>query len=410
MRFFGSEDVAQEVDTQEVDFLRRRLGSARRERFVKDSWRTSSPRWQSGRVTVRRLRQQAGNPTGNKGRVRVQEMSELSKKLLVSLVVPVFNEEANVEAAYRAIDETFAGVADRYDFEIIFTDNHSTDRTFEIISRLAKQDSRIRSVRFTRNFGFHRSVLTGYRLSRGDAAVQIDCDLQDPPAVVLEFLEAWEKGHDLVFGVRRERNDGQSYQWARRNFYRLLKRVSNDNIQIDSGDFRLLDRSLLDQIAQIHDASPYVRGLTSAISSNQIGVRYDRRPRMAGQSKFPLRRLISLAIDALLAHSIFPLRLATYTGLIISVTMFLFGIFYITAKVALGIDMPAGFATTTTLLLFGISLNAIFLGIIGEYIGRIYDQVRVRPLTVVERSVNMGVASLTGRTRPNLSGEIDERV
>ena len=337
-------------------------------------------------------------------------MSNSSNRKLVSVVVPVFNEVANVERAYWAIDKVLAGVSDRYDYEIIFTDNHSTDGTFDVITRLAEQDSRIRAVRFTRNFGFHRSVLTGYRMSRGDAAVQIDCDLQDPPSVVLGFLEEWEKGHDLVFGVRRQRSDGQAYQWARRAFYRLLQRVSNDNIGIDSGDFRLLDRSILDQLASMHDASPYVRGLTSAISANQIGVLYDRQPRTAGQSKFPLHRLVKLAIDALLAHSIVPLRLATYTGLVIAILTFLLCIAYVFAKIAFDIEMPSGFATITVLLLFGISLNAIFLGIIGEYIGRICDQVRVRPLTVVERSVNMGSVTSVEGLRAVVSGGIHERV
>ena len=334
----------------------------------------------------------------------MQEVATSLVKKLVTLVVPVFNEEMNIEAAYRAIDEAMSRVADKYDYEIIYTDNHSTDSTFDIISRLAAKESRVRAVRFTMNYGFHRSVLTGYRLAKGDAAVQIDCDLQDPPAVVLEFLAKWEEGHDLVFGVRRMRGDGQSYHWARSVFYRVLKRISNDNIQIDSGDFRLLDRSILDQISQMHDASPYLRGLTSAISSNQVGVLYDRRPRIAGRSKFPLRKLISLAVDALLAHSVVPLRLATYTGLAISVLTFIFSIFYIAIKLFTDIAMPAGFATTTALLLFGISLNAIFLGIIGEYISRIYDQVRVRPLTVIEKSVNIGGSPRAGWFQPSGKG------
>jgi glycosyltransferase involved in cell wall biosynthesis len=319
----------------------------------------------------------------------MEDTTAATLRKTVSVVIPVFNEEENIEAAYHAVCEVFASVADRYILEIIFTDNHSDDKSFEIISRLGQSDKRVRGIRFTRNFGFHRSVLTGLRMSSGDAAIQIDCDLQDPPAVMLEFLDRWRAGHDLVLGVRRTRSDGQAHQMARRHFYRILRAVSQDNIQVDSGDFRLLDRSLLDQLREIHDASPYLRGLTSLLATNPGLVLYDRKERTAGQSKFPLRKLIALAVDALLAHSIVPLRLATYAGLIVACMTFLLSLFYLFSRIWFGLDWPEGFATTTVLLLFGISLNAIFLGIIGEYVGRIYAQVRFRPTTVIEQSTNI---------------------
>jgi glycosyltransferase involved in cell wall biosynthesis len=316
----------------------------------------------------------------------------------ISVIIPVFNEEDNVESAYHAICDVFAPVKERFDLEIIFTDNHSEDRSFDVICKLGRTDKRVRGVRFTRNFGFHRSVLTGFRLARGDAAVQIDCDLQDPPAVLLEFIECWEKGHDVVVGVRRTRNDGQWYQYARRLFYRILKAVSQDNIQIDSGDFRLLDRSILEQLRTINEASPYVRGLTSLLAANQATVLYDRRERRAGVSKFPLRRLVALAADGLLAHSVTPLRLATYAGLVISAGTFLLSLFYVFGHFIYGLEWPAGFVTTTVLLLLGIGLNTIFLGIIGEYVGRIYNQVRFRPTTVIERGINIETKEPERRT------------
>jgi glycosyltransferase involved in cell wall biosynthesis len=324
---------------------------------------------------------------------------------IVSVVIPVFNEEENVEAAYRAVCEVFASVADRYALEIIFTDNHSDDKSFEIISRLAQSDKRVRGIRFTRNFGFHRSVLTGLRLASGDAAIQIDCDLQDPPSVMLEFLDRWLEGHDVVLGVRRTRSDGQAHQMARRSFYRILRAVSQDNIQVDSGDFRLLDGSLLDQLREIHEASPYLRGLTSQLATNPALVLYDRKERQAGQSKFPLRKLIALAVDALLAHSIVPLRLATYAGLVVAGLTFLLSLFYLFGRLWFGLDWPEGFATTTVLLLFGISLNAIFLGIIGEYVGRIYAQVRFRPTTVVEQSINIDTTTQAALKRIGIEGQ-----
>ncbi|MBI3699899.1 MAG: glycosyltransferase family 2 protein [Afipia sp.] len=308
---------------------------------------------------------------------------------LISVVIPVYNEEANVSAAYEAVDAVFASLGGRYRYEIVFTDNHSTDLTFPRIAEIAKANPRVRAVRFARNFGFHRSVITGYRLAQGDAAIQLDCDLQDPPAIFPQFLELWEKGHDVVVGVRRFRNEGALLQWGRRTYYRLLKKVSSDNLMLDGGDFRLVDRSILDQLRRIDDTSPYTRGLTSLLAANQIGVPYDRAVREQGKSKFPLMKLIALAIDGFIAHSTMPLRIASAAGIVIAVITGFASFFYLAARLFFGMSWPEGFATTTILILFGISLNAIFLGIIGEYIGRIYDQIRLRPTTVIEQFINM---------------------
>ncbi len=308
---------------------------------------------------------------------------------LISIIVPVYNEEANVGTAYAAVNNVFAALAPRYDFEIIFTDNHSSDGTFERIAEIAKSDVRVRAVRFARNFGFQRSVMTGYRLARGDAAIQIDCDLQDPPAIFPKFLALWEQGHDVVVGIRRFRDENKLLQWGRKSYYRLLKRISSDNLMLDSGDFRLIDRSILDQLRRIDDASPYTRGLTSLLASNQTGVPYDRAVREKGQSKFPLVKLIGLAIDGFVAHSTAPLRMASFIGLLIALMTALASVFYLLGRLFFGMEWPEGFATTTILILFGISLNAVFLGVIGEYVGRIYEQVRLRPTTVIERSINM---------------------
>jgi glycosyltransferase involved in cell wall biosynthesis len=315
-------------------------------------------------------------------------MKASEKPRLISVIIPVFNEESNIERAYDRVRNVFEGLSDRYVFEIVFTDNHSYDRSFEIIRALASRDPRVRGVRFARNFGFARSVLTGYRLAAGDAAAQIDCDLQDPPEMLPKFIELWERGHDVVVGVRCK-SHSQTYQWARNLFYRLLRRISDDGIVLDSGDFRLLDRSILDQLRVIDDAMPYLRGLTSLLAKNQAGVQYERTARQAGVTKFPLRKLVGFAVDGVLAHSTVPLRLSMYLGLVIATITLLLSFGYILARLVFDVSMPAGFATTTVLLLFGISLNAILLGIIGEYVGRIYSQVRTRPTTVVEAAVNI---------------------
>jgi polyisoprenyl-phosphate glycosyltransferase len=310
-------------------------------------------------------------------------------KPVISIVIPVFNEERNVDLAYAAVCDLWTQLADRYDLEFVFTDNHSTDGTFGKVRDIAAKDPRVRVVRFNRNYGFQRSLLTGYRIAGGDAAVQLDCDLQDPPSLILDFVALWEQGHDVVVGVRRRRAEPRALTWGRRMFYLLLHHISEDRLTPDAGDFRLVDKSVLDQLRAINDLNPYVRGLTSALAKNEACVPYDRRARQHEQSKFPLRRLVRFAVDGIVGHSIVPLRLASYAGLAISVATCGLSTFYLVAALLFGGAWPSGFATTTLLLLFGISLNAIFLGILGEYVSRIYQQVRQLPLTIVERSINL---------------------
>jgi dolichol-phosphate mannosyltransferase len=310
------------------------------------------------------------------------------RRRLISVVIPVFNEENNVRRAYREVCRVFDEIA-RYDLEILFTDNHSIDHTPQILAEIASADPRVKVIRFSRNFGFQNSVLTGYRLSSGDAAFQLDCDLQDPPQAFPSFLSLWESGHDVVVGVRRKRPDNRLIRFTRNIYYHLIQKISDDNLIPNGGDFRLVDRSVLDELRRIHDAYPYTRGLTSSLAKRQIGIDVDRNNRQYDQSKFPLKRLFGLAMDGFLAHSLLPLRLASYFGFIMAIGLFLLAATYVIAKILIGSDWPSGFATLAVLIAFGTSLNAIFIGIIGEYIGRIYGQVRHRPNTVVESTINL---------------------
>ena len=184
---------------------------------------------------------------------------------LLSIVVPVYNEEANVEPLYDAVNRTLERIGDRYRWEFVFTDNCSSDRTFECLADLAGRDPRVRIYRFTRNFGFQRSILTGYRLARGDAAVQIDCDLQDPPELILDFVKLWESGFKVVYGVRRSRPEPVVVHGMRRVFYRLIAWLSNDNIPVDAGDFRLVDRCVLELLHLYRDENPYLRGYIATL-------------------------------------------------------------------------------------------------------------------------------------------------
>lgn len=315
--------------------------------------------------------------------------SELKgRRRLISLVMPVYNEEANLDRAYAALTGVFKQLP-QYELEFVFTDNHSEDHTFERLDALAKADSRVKAIRFTRNYGFQRSLLTAYRHASGDAAIQIDCDLQDPPELIPQFIALWEQGHDVVVGLRRRRQEPRLLTIGRRAFYALLSRISDDQVTRDAGDFRLVDRSVINRLKALNDFNPYVRGVVSSLAARETGIPYDRVQRVYGRSKFPLRKLVGFAVDGILGHSVLPLRLASYAGLAISVVIFLLGLFYIFGALLFGRSWPSGFATIVVVTLFGISLNAIFLGIIGEYVSRIYQQVRFRPLVVVESTLNI---------------------
>jgi dolichol-phosphate mannosyltransferase len=263
------------------------------------------------------------------------------KTPLISLVVPVFNEEANIGPFYDAV----VAVTDKlqeYRFEFVFTDNHSTDSTFHLLRELALRDRRVRAYRFSRNFGFQRSIMTGYSRAQGDAAIQLDVDLQDPPELIGPFLEQWRLGAEVVYGVRVKRQESWVTNMQRVLFYRLIDHLSEEKIPVDAGDFRLISRRVIDLLKSFDDAQPYLRG------------------------------------------TIATLRLSTYFGLAVSAITLLAVAGYTAAKLIFGSQWPAGFATLAAIALASISINAMLLGIIGEYIGRIYRQIKKQPLTIIE--------------------------
>jgi polyisoprenyl-phosphate glycosyltransferase len=312
----------------------------------------------------------------------------MSQKTLITVIVPVLNEVENVAELHRRLSAVSAGLEDEYRFEFLFTDNRSTDGTFELLRDLAANDARIRVLRFSKDFGFQRSILTGYLEARGDAAIQIDADMQDPPELIPRFLSLWRAGNDVVFGIRGKRHESRLLGLGRKLFYRIINWLSEDELPADAGDFRLVDRKVVEVLRQIDDYHPYLRGLIASFGFEQVGVPYDRAPREHGESKFSIRRLISLAADGILLHSVVPLRIANWIGLVLSAVMLGVIGFYLYAQIILDRDLPAGFVTTTVLIMTGIILNALFLGIIGAYLGRIYQQVKRRPITIVEQRID----------------------
>lgn len=303
---------------------------------------------------------------------------------LISIIIPVYNEELNINECYSALNEFSVDHKANYDFEFVFTDNHSTDNTFDILNLLHNQDKRVRVFRFSKNFGYQRSILEGYKQARGDAVVQFDCDLQDPISLVCDFIQEWESGSLVVYGIRTSRREGFFITSLRKIFYRFLNYISDENLPLDAGDFRLIDRRVVDILCATNDAQPYLRGLISTIGFRQVGIEYSRNDRVRGSSKFNFGRLMSLAVDAIISHSVVPLRIASALGISVAVFTVIGILIYGGLKFFFNLNWPSGFTTLAVLVLFGISLNALLLGIIGEYIGRIYSQQKNFPNTIIE--------------------------
>jgi polyisoprenyl-phosphate glycosyltransferase len=335
----------------------------------------------------------------------------MTSRKLISICVPVYNEEDNVRPLCERVRAVMAKLEDRYDYEILFTDNRSEDRTFERLAALALEDRRVRAIRFSRNFGFQRSILANYVNARGDAAIQLDCDLQDPPELIVEFLRRWEEGYEVVYGIRGNRPKENALLFGtRRLFYRLIDALSEDPLPRDAGDFRLIDRRVIGELRHVRDQQPYLRGLIAAMGFRQIGVPYDRAARQRGTSKFGFWRLVGLALDGILHHSIVPLRLATAVGFVMCGLAFFGALYFLIAR-SFGADWPEGWASLSVLVLFSIGLNALLLGIIGEYIGRIFKNVKPMPLVIIDDVIDHGAeAGETGASETSPIAAVDAKV
>jgi dolichol-phosphate mannosyltransferase len=309
------------------------------------------------------------------------------KKKLVSLICPVLNEQENIETFYREVNAVISELADDYDFEFVFTDNRSTDRTFELLQKVAARDPRVRIFRFAKNYGYQSSIHTGYCKARGDAAIQLDCDLQDPPEMIPEFLGKWEEGFRVVYGIRTARQESWRIQLLRRLFYRLIDLLSHDELPVDVGDFRLIDRAVIDALKDLDPRFLYIRGAIAQMGFDQAGIEYKRRSRSRGESKFGVLDLVRLALDGFLYHSVVPLRFAAYFGFLLSTATTAVACGYVAVRLTIGSNWPAGFTTITIFILLSLGLNSFFLGILGEYLGRIYRQQGGSPGVLIDESL-----------------------
>ena len=310
---------------------------------------------------------------------------------LISISIPVYNEAESITELLKRLRAVADSHAGHYRFEFLFTDDASTDRTYDMLLQQGQLDHRIRVLRLSRNFGLQRNLLTNFLHARGEAAIEIDADLQDPPELISEFLTLWKQGYLVVYGIRSRRNEGKLWEGLRKIAYRLINSLSDTKIPADAGDFRLIDRIIIEHLRAITDRNPYLRGYIAGLGFPQIGVRYVRPKRVAGESKFSLLKLVKLGIDGITSQSTRPLHYIMVFGIILSCfSCLLIGYYWLSWLVGIG-PIPRGFTSLVLLQLFAIGMNAVFLGIIGEYIGRIFDNVRGHAITIVERTIEDGV-------------------
>ena len=302
---------------------------------------------------------------------------------IVTILIPAYNEEEVLGSLFDRLDG-LATSTKNYKFEFLFVNDGSRDNTLEIIKSQAKKDRRVSYINLSRNFGKEIAMIAGIDHVRGDAMVIIDADLQDPPELIPEMIKHWEEGYDDVY-ARRSSREGET--WLKKKtsemYYKILQSSTNIPIQIDTGDFRLLDRRCIDALKQFRESQRNTKAMFSWIGYKKKEILYNRDPRLAGTTKWNYRKLSNLAIDGITSFTTAPLRIATITGLLISAISFLY-IIYLLVRPLFGVSTGAGYSSTLAVILFMGGVQMLFLGIIGEYIGRIFNETKNRPLYFIE--------------------------
>lgn len=301
----------------------------------------------------------------------------------ITILIPAYNEQAVLPALYERLSK-LADETKKYSFEFLFVNDGSRDSTLSMIKDYTHKDDRISYVNLSRNFGKEIAMIAGLDHAKGDATVIIDADLQDPPELIPQMITFWEQGYDDVYAKRKNR-EGESWfkKWSSKTFYQILEKVSHVPIQKDTGDFRLLDRRAVEALKKLRESQRYTKGMFSWIGFNKKEILYDRDPRAAGTTKWNYHKLTNFAIDGITSFTTAPLRISTYFGFAISAVAFVYILFLIIRTVFFGSDL-AGYPSTMAVILFLGGVQLLSLGIIGEYIGRIFNEVKQRPLYFIE--------------------------
>jgi polyisoprenyl-phosphate glycosyltransferase len=303
----------------------------------------------------------------------------------ISVVVPAYNEELVINETHKRLNDALSSIA--VDYEIIYVNDGSRDKTIEILKEIGAKDSHVRILNFSRNFGHQVAVTAGIQHATGDAVVLIDADLQDPPELIKEFVRKWQEGYDVVYAIRKSRA-GET--WFKKItaaiYYRTLRKLIDIEIPLDTGDFRLMSRKVVDSLNAMPERHRFIRGLVSWVGFKQIGVEYERQERFAGETKYPLKKMIKFALDGITAFSYKPLQLASWLGVYAALIGFV-GILAIIALKFLTEVTVQGWSSLMVVVLFIGGVQLGILGIMGEYLGRIYDEVRGRPLYLLQERI-----------------------
>jgi dolichol-phosphate mannosyltransferase len=304
----------------------------------------------------------------------------------LSIVIPLYNEEATVDELRRRLGEVLDRVEP--DYEVLLVNDGSRDGTAEALKRIAQAGSRWRAIHFSRNFGHQAAVAAGLRFATGRAVVVMDADLQDPPELLEQMLARWREGFEVVYAQRvsRER-EGPVKRGLAWLYYRVLRAVSPVDIPTDTGDFCLMDRKVVDQLIALPERNRYIRGLRAWVGFRQTSVQFERAPRFAGEPKYTFRKSLGLGVNGIISFSKAPLRLATWLGMLVSLMSFVLVIVFVIEKLTRGFEIR-GWASTVVIILFLGGVQLLTIGIIGEYLSRIYDEVKQRPLYVVRETDN----------------------
>jgi dolichol-phosphate mannosyltransferase len=314
-----------------------------------------------------------------------------------SVVVPLYNEEEVIMETYPRLKKVMDSTGEQY--EIVLINDGSKDKTSQLVHSICDKDATVKFIEFSRNFGHQNAITAGMDFTEGQAIIVIDADLQDPPEVILEMIKKWKEGYDVVYGKRVERK-GETFfkRFTAKIFYRTLKNMTEVDIPVDTGDFRLIDRKVCDALKLVNEKSRYIRGIISWLGFKQIGVEFVREKRFAGETKYPLKKMLKFAFDAITSFSYKPLKLASYLGFSLSVISFIFILVVIFQKV-FSESTVTGWASTLAISLFFNGITLLILGIIGEYIGRIYDEAKGRPLYLVRNTRNFSPSKINKMTR-----------
>ena len=308
----------------------------------------------------------------------------------ISLVIPMYYEEKVANKCYEKVSNVLKSLEDKYDHEIIFVNDGSKDKTLDILEEIAKKDTKVKIISFSRNFGHQAAVTAGLKEETGDAIVIIDADLQDPPELIPEMLELWEQGNEVIYGKRKTRKGESAFKLlTAKMFYKTLNALSDVEIPKDTGDFRLVDRKVVDVVNNLPEHNKFLRGLFSWVGFKQKAYEYERQERFAGETKYPLKKMLKLASDGIISFSNKPIKMVGALGIIsiiISVIILIYALISYIFKLN---ELSAGWTSLMVAITFFAGVQLLSLWVISEYIGRIYDEAKGRPQYIVDKKINI---------------------